>query len=849
MKTHTNEFKNQIKKHGRELDSVITYELENETIQLSNENIISITPHYEGAILKSVMKQLDIISDTDIPLNTIINYQFGVKVRNEEVEDYRDNYDYINFGNYVVYSSEKQEDTNNYKIICYDKMLYSMKDYEKMNITYPISIRNYINAICQHLGLTFKNINDIFANYNKEIQSELYLSYDSEKQEWISLDYTFRDVLDELAQVTASTICINEDSDELEVRYINNTGDTIDEEYLKDINVNFGEQYGPINTIILSRSAGSDNVYLSYPPDLPDSQKNAIEIVDNQIMNWNDRDTYLSDILNKLNGLTYYTNDFVSTGITYFNICDRYTIQIGNNYYSCVMFNNSINITQGLTENIYTDIPEKSKIDYSKADKTDRRIRQTYLIVDKQNQVIESVVSETVDTSNPNSIASKQSALTQRVDTLESKIQEIADITTSGETSYATVDLLNVNISEPITLRVHPTSENISYLYPSQNTFPSNNTYLKIRKIRFHNSTTNENIDYELPDDLLRYNSDIYDEFYLDYDSQTCQITKRCQYNSDGTVSALGTEQIVTYDYPLIELDDGNYTVSILGYNNGYLFVRLMAKNIYTTQFYTRVETDSKIQQSANNITLQVNQQFSSYSTTEQMNAAINLKANEISSVVSTKVGNEEIISKINQSAEQIQIDASKISLVGKIIDLTSDTIGISSTNFSVTTDGVITATSGTIGGFTITSSSLYNNKSSISSNIRGMYIGTNGFNFGDNTYYLKMGALTNHPEASGLNITGSNGIKMNNHSIGGCYNLGTQYISASGTDGVVKCNTIFRAENLRYKDDGGTYRDVVGLYRWFLTGKDTNSIAIRDIYGTAHYFKFTNGVLSAYTN
>lgn len=53
------------------------------------------------------------------------------------------------------------------------------------------------------------------------------------------------------------------------------------------------------------------------------------------------------------------------------------------------------------------------------------------------------------------------------------------------------------------------------------------------------------------------------------------------------------------------------------------------------------------------------------YSTTVQMNAAITTKANEINSVVATKVGNSEIISKINQSSEQIAINASKIKLEG----------------------------------------------------------------------------------------------------------------------------------------------------------------------------------------
>ena len=126
MKTITSDFKNAIKTLGRQLDSVITYTINNEETILGNEELNSITPHYEGNLLKSVMKTLDIDSRVDIPIGTQINFQFGVKVRDEEVEDYRDNYDYVDFGNYIVYSSEKQEDVNSYKIICYDKMIKSM---------------------------------------------------------------------------------------------------------------------------------------------------------------------------------------------------------------------------------------------------------------------------------------------------------------------------------------------------------------------------------------------------------------------------------------------------------------------------------------------------------------------------------------------------------------------------------------------------------------------------------------------------------------------------------------------------------------------------------------------------
>lgn len=377
MKAHTSDFKNQIKTTGRELDSKITYSLNGVNVELGKEQLNSITPTYQGALLKSVMKELDIDSNVYIPEKTILNYQFGVKVNGE--------YEYLDFGNYIVYKAEKQEDTNSYKLTCYDKMLYSMIDYEKMDITYPISIRDYIKAICDKLGITFVNASDIFANYDKQIQNELYLDENEN-----SLGYTFRDVLDELSQVTASCICIN-NNDELEIRYINDTNDTIDEEFLKDVNVKFGEKFGAVNTIVLSRSAESDNVY--YPEVLPENPYE-FKISDNQIMNFNDRSDYLPDIYNKLNGLEFYINDFSSTGICYYELLDRYNVKIGDKTYSCVMLNDEINITQGLEENVFTEMPEETKTDYTKADKTDRKVNQTYIIANKQKSQIELVTSE-----------------------------------------------------------------------------------------------------------------------------------------------------------------------------------------------------------------------------------------------------------------------------------------------------------------------------------------------------------------------------------------------------------------------------------------------------------------------
>lgn len=444
MKIHTNDFKSEISKMGRKIDNKIIIDEK----EIPTEQINSITHFYEGNILQSVMKELDIDSNVDIPLGTILRYQFGVLVNNE--------YEYLNFGNYVVYSSEKQEDTRSYKIICYDKMLYSMKTNENLEITYPISVRDYINALCTKLGLEFKNKDDIFANYNREITSELY----------VGLDYTYRDIFDELAQVTASTICLDGD-DKVEIRYISNESvDTFDEEFLKDVNVNFGDKYGKVNSIVLSRSAESDNIYLQDEESIAQNGLCELKIIDNQIMNFNDRADYLPDILKKLNGLEYYINDFASTGITYLELCDRYSVQVGDNTYSCVMFNDEILVTQGLVENVYTELPEESETDYTKSDKTDKKINRVSLIVNKQEQTIESTVAQINDIEeNYTQLKQTSDDLTITVGNNTTSLEDLQEQTSNNTTVIGTMQGTIVEMTTKFTtkgLQIGKTGENIN---------------------------------------------------------------------------------------------------------------------------------------------------------------------------------------------------------------------------------------------------------------------------------------------------------------------------------------------------------------------------------------------------
>ena len=201
------------------------------------------------------------------------------------------------------------------------------------------------------------------------------------------------------------------------------------------------------------------------------------------------------------------------------------------------------------------------------------------------------------------------SQLVLDVGELNSKIQDIADITTSGESTYAIINLENINESQPIMIKIRPTVNNIAYLYPRNNLYPSDSLYMPTRTVQFKNTTTNEIFTYELFDDLLFYDENNYDEFYWDYDSETIQITKKCKWNADGTVGLLASTEYETTTFPTPEefyLTTGNYEIRLLGYNYGYIMVRAMASNIYTSQFATR----SELSQTASQIRTEVSGEY-----------------------------------------------------------------------------------------------------------------------------------------------------------------------------------------------------------------------------------------------
>lgn len=203
---------------------------------------------------------------------------------------------------------------------------------------------------------------------------------------------------------------------------------------------------------------------------------------------------------------------------------------------------------------------------------------------------------------------------------------------------------------------------------------------------------SSEKKEYIINIEELRIKGNVYDS--LNIELNRTYVTRRLSLSEYGVLSVLNEpiiQELTDVDIKLFEGDNYIYLMDMQGnkfyaeylikndFNDIYATKNEMNSSISQTAqsielsvnqklegYSTKEEMNSSISQTAQSITSTVNKKFKDYSTTEEMQSKITQTANSINSEVSKKVGKSEIISRINQSAETIKINANKISLERK---------------------------------------------------------------------------------------------------------------------------------------------------------------------------------------
>lgn len=336
--------------------------------EIIEDNILSVNPLFNTDLFKSVCKTLEIETKEDIPIGTKIKVKIGVKVN--------ENFEYMDFGYYYVKETSHSADSDSYYIIAYDKMYESMISYDdnNANIVFPITIKNLLINICNYLGWNYYF--DNFINYDKVINIDLF------KEQGL----TYRDILDNISQVIVGNLIFDE-NDILKVKYINdetNNDIIVEEQDLRNINVDIKEKYGPVNSLIITTNGNVVLNNLNDESSINQNGRTELQINDNYIL-INNSDDFIENMFNKIKGLQYYIYDINTIGLLIFEPLDRFKIKIGENIYSTILLNDDLKITTGMEEDCFVEKPDTNVNEYKSTNADKNKLNNAVISLDKAN--------------------------------------------------------------------------------------------------------------------------------------------------------------------------------------------------------------------------------------------------------------------------------------------------------------------------------------------------------------------------------------------------------------------------------------------------------------------------------
>lgn len=286
--------------------------------------------------------------------------------------------EYIDYGTFKVLTSEANTANDGVKIKGFDKMYESLQAYDLepiYDIVYPVTMLELLETICTRLDWTLATTS--FPNDDIEIVSDLFLDQ----------GLTFRNVLEMIAEASGSIMYFNVD-DELVLRQVNveTELETLDSSDLKTLLVE--AHYGEINSIILSRQPQEDNIIELDQASIDANGLTELKIVNNLITD-TDRETYISPIADVLIGVDFYPFTATTDGLGYFELGDRLTmVDPAENEFEVIVLHMELEVTGGVKETLKAKRPAKTVTPYNTAGIIGQRIRNTEIIVDKQQGLI-----------------------------------------------------------------------------------------------------------------------------------------------------------------------------------------------------------------------------------------------------------------------------------------------------------------------------------------------------------------------------------------------------------------------------------------------------------------------------
>ena len=397
----SNEFKRAMTSPVKELDAYIR--CENANIR-SSDDLISFKLSCDTGMCKTGMRKLEAkyLGEHNL-LGKWVHVGFGVKISNGTFE-------YLDYGSFLVSEITYTKDTGVTQIVGYDKMINAMSEYRKLVIDYPINLLDYTKLLCRECNLELGNETLPIMN-DWEIKEELWENING---------ITYRDILVQIAQVTAST-CIISNDDKIYFKSLNKTNEQLT--YDNMLKLKLEPIYGEINSVVLAREPiTGEDIFLKDDTSINQNGLTEFKISNNQIVD-KDRENAVTPMYNALHGISYYPFETTTEGLGWYEIADSFDIvnDVGD-VFNTSLFNFSITIDGSIKEILKTVADTKTQTQYQYASSISKRVRNTEIIVNKQEGYIESLNEDMYE---ENGIVNKNyTKIRQEIDEIINTVQK-----------------------------------------------------------------------------------------------------------------------------------------------------------------------------------------------------------------------------------------------------------------------------------------------------------------------------------------------------------------------------------------------------------------------------------------
>lgn len=559
-----------------------------------------------------------------------------LEFKNKEFNAYKEyklndgTWEAINYGTFVVTNIEPSDTKEEITVTAYDYTLKFANTY-KTDLNYAsgkITLFQVLQEICQKVGVELENTSiengDFIVDSNQFGENTLY-----------------GNVITAIAQISCNFAKITPEN-KLKLLFKNESNITIETKDYEE----FEDKRDtlPYNAVSLGMSnVEGENVSLIAPDVDPDEAK-YLTINDNPFAYTQDKRTQLIQaIFDKINGFGY--SSFVLSNCLYPQLECGDLVKIRNKDRQLV---NSIVLRPTFEEvvlNFEAPSTITSSVSYVQPVDAIDIAKRTEIIVNKQEQTIQAVVSEVGQYDERiTSVEQSVDEISQQVNEVANLIREVTNNNNLIIEDASANDLKSLSIKGQISLLFGNDGQTYGIVPLAEILYPSSTLFGKNMNLIVEGTEETQTI--KLPFTFLNYiNNEVCDEFLLQ--DGKASVVRRVGINSNMEKYELEQEIIEDLGELNITLFDSYNKIYLQCFDNAILSASYMVKNEYTDEFATKVELNSSLKQTSTSIKQEVNAQIE----------GIDGEIQEINGSLELKLNTDDLTTELNANVDKINLE------------------------------------------------------------------------------------------------------------------------------------------------------------------------------------------------